>query len=118
VPLLVSHESKYLTLVGNAGFSRPIHAESRDTTATLAVGAGRAFFRKLAVMGELHNSSTMDFKRDRLLMASVGCIYGVRKAIWYGRVGHTVFSDDGRHAYLGFGMKVLIDTGRSSGAQP
>ena len=37
-------------------------------------------------------------------------IYGVRKSIWYARVGHSLFSDDGRHTYLGFGMKVTIDT--------
>ena len=110
LPVLVSHESKHVTLVGNAGVRQAIHDEDRGTTADLGGGIGRAFSRKLAVMADLRTSCRADFRRDRLVSTSLGLIYGVRKSIWYARVGHSLFSDDGGHMYLGFGMKVLVDT--------
>lgn len=110
LPVLVSHESKYVTLVANAGVDKTIHDDERDFTTELGFGVGRAFFRKLAIMGEIHTSSTTNFRHDRLVLADAGFIYGVRKAIWYSRIGHSVFSDDGRHAFVSFGIKVLIDT--------
>jgi hypothetical protein len=110
LPLLVSHESKYITMVANAGLNTTIHDAERDSTAEIGFGIGRAFYRKLAIMGDIRSSSTTNFKSDRLLSAGAGFIYGVRKAIWYGRVGHSLFSDDGRHVFLAFGVKVLIDT--------
>jgi hypothetical protein len=109
-PILVSHESKYVTLVGNVGVDKAMNDPARGTTAELGFGMGRAFFRKLALMGELRTESTTDFKHDRLVSANAGFIYGVRKAIWYARVGHSLFSDDGGHAFVGFGMKVMVDT--------
>jgi hypothetical protein len=113
LPLLVSHESKYVTMVANAGVNKTIHDAGRDSTAELGFGVGRAFFRKLAVMGDLHTSSSTNFKHDRQLAADAGFIYGVRKAIWYSRIGHSLFSDDGRHAFVSFGVKVLIDPAHS-----
>ena len=110
LPVLISHESKYVTLVGNAGLSQAIHDADRGTTADLGAGIGRAFFRKLAVMADLRTSCSADFSRDRLVSTSLGFIYGVRKSIWYARAGHSFFSDDGRHMYVGLGMKLLIDT--------
>jgi hypothetical protein len=109
-PLLVSHESKYVTMVANAGVNKTIHDAGRDSTTELGFGMGRAFFRKLAVMGDIRTSSTTNFKHDRLLSADAGFIYGVRKTIWYSGIGHSLFSDDGRHAFVSFGVKVLIDT--------
>jgi hypothetical protein len=110
VPVLVSHESRYVTFVGNAGVNQPYHDADRHTMVDLGFGVGRAFFRKLAVMGDIRTSTGTNFRSDRLLSVGAGAIYGVRNAIWYGRVGHTVMSDDGGHLFLGFGMKVLIDT--------
>jgi hypothetical protein len=110
LPLLVSHETQHVTLVGNAGFSIAMHDPSRSTTVDVGFGLGRAFLRKLAVMGEVRTSSSMDFRKDRLVSTEVGFIYGVRKSIWYARVGHSLFSDDGPHTYLGFGVKVMLDT--------
>jgi hypothetical protein len=118
LPLLISHESKYLTLVGNAGFSKAIHGAGRDTMAQLSMSMGRAFYPKLAVMGEIYSSSATNFRDDRLVSANAGIIYGVRKSIWYARIGHSLFSDDGPHTFLAFGMKVLFDTEHKSGAQP
>jgi hypothetical protein len=118
LPLLVSHESKYVTMVGNVGFEKPFHTDVGEATTELGFGLGRAFFRKLAIMGEIYTSSTTDFRRDRLIEANAGVIYGVRKAIWYARVGHSILSDDGRHAFVGFGLKVLIDTQHPSPSQP
>jgi hypothetical protein len=113
IPLLVSHESRYLTMVANAAINTTIHDPGRDSTAELGFGAGRAFFRKLAVMGDLRTSSTTNLRRDRLVSADAGFIYGVRKAIWYSRIGHSLLSDDGRHAFISFGVKVLVDTKHS-----
>lgn len=110
LPLLVSHESKYATMVFNAGINKAIDDAGRDSTTQLGFGIGRAFFRKLAVMGEIRTSSTTDFKHDRLLSTNAGIIYGVKNAIWYGRIGHSLFSEDGRHAFVTFGIKFLIDT--------
>jgi hypothetical protein len=111
LPLLVSHESKYLTMVFNADINKVIDDAGRDSTTELGLGIGRAFFRKLAVMGEIRTSSTTDFKHDRLLSTNTGIIYGLRNAIWYGGIGHSFLSDDGRHAFVTFGVKVLIDQG-------
>ena len=88
LPLLVSHEFKYVTMVGNAGVTKALHGDGRESSAEMGIGAGRAFFRKLAVMGEIHTSSTINFSSDRLISANAGFIYGVRKSIWYTRVGH------------------------------
>ena len=110
VPLLLSKESKLMTLVANATIEKPVHNAGREATGELSVGAGRAFFRKLAVMGDLHGESTFDFKRDRQLSINGGVIYGVRKAIWYARLGHTLLSDEGPHTFFAVGMKLLIDT--------
>jgi hypothetical protein len=112
LPLLVSHESKYVTMVGNAGFRKAFHDHGRDNTTELGFGIGRAFYRKLAVMGDVRTSSTTDFSRGRLISTNAGFIYGVRKAIWYARLGHSIFSDDGPHAFLAFGMKVMFDPGK------
>jgi hypothetical protein len=110
LPLLVSHESKYVTIVVNAGINKPIHDAVRDSTTELGFGIGRAFFRKLAVMGEICTSSSTNFRRDRLVSTNAGLIYGVRRAIWYTRIGQSLFSDDGRHVFISFGAKVLIET--------
>ena len=110
LPLLVSHESKYVTMVANAAVNKTIHDPERDSTTELGFGIGRAIYRKFALMGDLRASSATNLKSDRLLSANAGFIYGVRKAIWYGRIGHSLFSDDGHHLFLAFGLKMLIDT--------
>src|SRR4029453_3282740 len=99
-----------VTMVANAAIDKVIHTAERDSTTELGFGIGRPFFRKLAVMADVHTSSTVDFRRDRLISADAGFIYGVRTAIWYGRLGHSLFSDDAPHMFMAFGMKVLIDT--------
>jgi hypothetical protein len=61
-------------------------------------------------MIELREESTLDFARDRLVILNGGLIHGVRNLIVYGNVGRSFFSDDGvRHAYIGAGVKLLID---------
>jgi hypothetical protein len=112
LPLLVAKEFKYVTAIMNAGVEIPVHAPSRVNTTELGLGFGSAFFRKLAVMGDVRSSSTLDLKARWLISADIGAIYGVRKEIWYVRTGHSLFSDDGTHTFFAFGMKVLIDTAR------
>jgi hypothetical protein len=118
LPLLISHEAKYATLVGNAGFSKAIHGAGRDSTVDFSAGMGRAFWPKLAVMGEIYTSSATNLRDDRMVSMNAGVIYGVRKSIWYARIGHSLFSDDGPHTFLAVGIKVLLDTEHKSGAQP
>jgi hypothetical protein len=109
LPFLLSHESKFVTLVGNAGIDKPFHDSERKTTADIGFGAGRAILRKLALMGDIRASWAIDLTGDRNASASVGFIYGVRKAIWYGSIGHSIVSSDGRHLLFGAGMKLIID---------
>jgi len=112
LPLLIAKQSKYLTFVVNAGLEKPIHGAGRDAMNELGFGVGRAMFRKLAVMADLHSESSLDFKNDREVSLNGGVIYGIRKAIYYARLGHTLTSDDGRHTFFSFGIKVLVDTNK------
>lgn len=109
VPLLVSQEFKYLTLVANGAVNTPVHDPERDSTGTFGLGVGRAITRKVAAMIEVRAESAFNLKRDRLVFLNVGLIHGVRNVIVYTQLGHSLFADDGfGHTYLGVGMKVLI----------
>jgi hypothetical protein len=110
LPLLVSREFHEFTFVFNGGLEKPLHDPRRDTGAELGVAFGRAFTRKVAVMIELRTSSSVDFRRDRLVFVNAGLIHGVRNIIVYANLGHSLFSDDGfGHTYAGIGMKLLVD---------
>jgi len=110
VPLLVSKDLKYLTLVVNAAVNTPVHDPSRSTTATLSAGVGLPVTRKLAVMAEVHSDSSVDLAHDRVLMVNVGLMRAVGQAtVLYANVGHTLFSyDTVAHTYAGAGLKLLI----------
>jgi hypothetical protein len=110
LPLLAAREFKYVTAVMNAGIERSFHAPNHGNTTDLGLGLGRGLFRKLAIMGDVRSSSTSDFKERRLVSANIGAMYGVRNAILYIRTGHSLFSDNGAHAFFALGTKVLIDT--------
>jgi hypothetical protein len=114
LPILIAKEFSQLSAVFNAGVEIPFHTSDERNTEELGIGVGRAFFRKTAVMAELRSSSTVDFKEDRTVSTNIGVIYGVRRAIWYARAGHTLISNDGPHAFFAIGMKVLVDTKRKS----
>jgi hypothetical protein len=109
VPLLVSKELKYLTLVANGAVHAPINDPERETTGTFAIGFGRAIRRKYAAMMEVRAESTFDLGRERLVILNGGLIHGVRNVILYARLGRSLFSDDGfAHSYVSVGMKLLI----------
>jgi hypothetical protein len=110
VPLLVSKELKYLTLVVNAAVNAPLHDPSRFTTATLTAGVGLPVTRKVAVMAEVHSDSSVDLAHDRVLTVNVGLMRAVGQAtVLYANLGHTLLSDDGlAHTYAGAGLKLLI----------
>src|SRR4030095_9690077 len=63
LPILVSHESKFVTMVANAAIDKVIHTAERDSTTELGFGIGRPFFRKLAVMADVHTSLAGEFTR-------------------------------------------------------
>jgi hypothetical protein len=113
LPLLVSREFSFGTIVLNAGLEQPINDPDRTTAAELGVGIGRAFFRKLGVMASLRSESSVTFRHDRLCTANAGVIYGVRNIVWYAGGGAALFAGDGRHAYLVAGIKILADTRKS-----
>jgi hypothetical protein len=109
LPLLVSKELTYFTLVANGAVNAPIHDPDRETTGTFGVGFGRAIRRKYAAMVEVRAESTFDLKRDRLVILNGGLIHGVGNVVLYAKFGRSLFSDDGfAHTYVGVGMKVLI----------
>jgi hypothetical protein len=108
VPLLVSKELRYMTLVANAGIEKSFHDHNRDLTGTFGLGFGRAIWRKVAVMGEVRGESTFDFVRDRMLSASAGIMYGQQTTVWYARLGHSLFADDGSHVFFAAGVKLII----------
>jgi hypothetical protein len=111
LPLLVSREFHYFTFVANAAIDTPVHDPDRESTGTWGVGVGRAFTRKMATMVELRDETSLDLRDNHLSLINVGVIYGVRRAIVYGRFGHSVFTDDGfGHTYAGVGMKFMIHT--------
>jgi len=114
VPLLVSKELKYLTLVANGLVATPMHDPEREVTSEFGLGFGRAFTRKDAVMTEIRYESTLDFKHDRLVFLNVGLIHGVRNVPVYARLGHSLFSDDGMaHSYIAVGIKAMIQPGKT-----
>jgi hypothetical protein len=109
LPLLVSKELRYFSLVVNGAVNAPLHDPERTTTGTFGVGVGRAFRRRFAAMMEVRSESTFDFKRDRLVVMNGGVIYGVNNKVVYAKLGSSLFSDDGlTHVYVGVGLKVLI----------
>src|SRR5258706_8502382 len=98
-----------MTLVANGGVEKPIYDSEREVTGEFGLGVGRAFTPKDAVMAEIREESTFDFKRDRLVFVNVGVIHRVRNMPAYVRIGRSLFSDDGfAHSYIAIGIKAVI----------
>ncbi len=113
LPLLVAKEFHYFTFVANGTVSKPVHDPERESTTRISAGFGRAFTRKVAMMIDLHNESSADFKNNHLLLLNVGMIHGVRGIILYAKAGHSLFSDDGvGHTQLGVGLKFMLNRSR------
>jgi hypothetical protein len=108
LPILVSKETKYLTLVANSGVNMPIHDPHRETTGTFAVGFGRAIRRTYAAMVDIRTESTFDLRRDRLVTLNGGVMHSMKNVIVYAQLGRSLFSDNGAHSYVGLGVKLLI----------
>jgi hypothetical protein len=116
LPLLVSREFHEFSFVFNSGVEVPFHGEDRHARSTVGAGLGRALTRKVAGMFELRTDSTLAFKEDRLVYVNGGVIYGVRNAVVYASVGHSLFADDGPHRYAGIGLKLLVDPPKKNSA--
>jgi hypothetical protein len=110
LPLLVQKEFKYLTVVANGTLEQPIHDPARDTTGALAVGLGRAVTRRIAAMGEVRFNSSLNLRRERLVVVNFGLMCRLRdNVILYTNVGRGIFSDHAfAHTYVGLGVKFLI----------
>lgn len=108
LPILVARETKYFTLVANSGVNIPIHDPDRETTGTFGVGFGRALRRTYAAMVEIRTESTFDLNRDRLVTLNGGVMHSIKNVIVSAQLGHSLFSDNGAHSYVGLGVKLLI----------
>ncbi len=110
LPLLFRQEFRYFTLVASAGLNQPLYDPTRSTTGTLGFGVGRAFTRYTALMGEIRYESTLDFKRDRLLVVNIAVMRRIRDDLYlYANLGRSDYSDEGfSHLYAGIGVKFLI----------
>jgi hypothetical protein len=110
LPLIVSKELKYVTVVVNGTVNKPVHDSERHLTGVFGGGVGLAVTRTLALMAELHSETRFDLAHDRLLLTNVGLMRAVGHSfVLYGNVGRSLFSDDGlAHTYAGVGVKVLI----------
>jgi hypothetical protein len=109
VPVLISKESKYVTMVFNAAVSKPLNDPDRRVTGALAIGGGLPITRKFAVMASLRGEGPLNLADDRLLGVTVGVTRALgHDVVVYAHLGRTLFAGDvTRHTSLGVGVKVL-----------
>jgi hypothetical protein len=112
VPVLVSKEFKYMTMVFNAAIDAPIHDPDRRTSGMLAIGGGVPITRRFAVMGGLRGEAPFDLSDDRALGLTVGLTRALgENVVLYMHVGRTLVGDEStRHTSVGFGVKLLSGT--------
>jgi len=106
VPLLFAKYLHNATLVINGSLAKPLHSEEGATT-TLAIGLGRAFLRKVALMGEVHAESSVRFSELREVEVTMGAMYDLLHIPVYASVGRTLHAPEGgpRTSVL-FGVKL------------
>ena len=109
LPVLMSKQFKYATLVINAGLHVPVHDPTRDVMTRFSFGWGLPVRRKLAVMAEVSLESAVGFRHDRLVVINAGVMRGFgRNVILYGNVGRSVVADASpAHTYAGVGLKIV-----------
>ncbi len=111
LPLLVTKEFHYFTFVANGAAEKSVHDPARDIAGIFSVAFARAITRTFAAMVEVRGESAFASGGDRLMFLNVGLIRGLRNAVVYAKVGHSLASsDDVSHTYLGVGMKLLIQS--------
>jgi len=122
LPILVEKEFHALIIVANAGIEKPVNvpagSDAANASGTYSLAIGRALTRRLAAMVEWRGESVFTEGGEHLSAINFGFIRGVRNIILYGNAGRSVFTGGGpAHAYLGFGIKLLVEPKHHDAAQ-
>ena len=112
LPVLVSKQFHFVTLVFNGGIEHPLNDSERSTMGTAGAAVGFAVRRHLAVMGEFHYESPFrgDGDEDGTAIVNGGVMRSLgHYAVLYGNVGRSVWTADGEaHWFVGTGLKIVI----------
>jgi hypothetical protein len=110
LPVLVSKQFHFLTLVFNGGIEHPINDPERSTMGTAGAAVGFAVRRHLALMGEFHYESPFSGDEERIAILNGGVMRSLgHYAVLYGNVGRSVWTADGEaHWFVGTGLKIVI----------
>jgi hypothetical protein len=110
LPVLVSKQFHFVTLVFNGGIEHPINDTERSTMGTAGAAFGFAVRRHFAVMGEFRYESPFTGDDDRIAIVNGGVMQSLgHYAVLYGNVGRSVWTADGEaHWFVGTGLKIVI----------
>lgn len=110
LPLLVSKQFHYMTLVFNGGVEVPFNDPDRTTIGTGSAAVGFVVRRHLALMGEIGFESPFNGQETVTTLINGGVMRSLgHYAVLYGNVGTTLTSpDDERHVFVGIGVKFMI----------
>jgi len=109
LPLLVSKDFRYGTIVANGGIETPLHDPEGDFSVPVSLAFGRAVTRKLAAMVEIRGESALTPGSHRLMFVNAGATRSVGHVVVYGNWGESLASnDDIAHSYFGAGVKMMV----------
>jgi hypothetical protein len=110
LPLLVSKQFHYVTLVFNGGVEVPFNDPDRTTVGTGSAALGFVVRRHLALMGEVRFESPFNGQEKATTLINGGVMQSLgHYAVLYGNIGTTLSSpDDERHVFVGIGVKFMI----------
>lgn len=110
LPLLVSKQFHYVTLVFNAGIETPFNDPDRTTLGTGSASVGFVVRRHLALMGEIGFESPFNGQEKTRTVVNAGVMQALgHYAVLYGNLGRTIASPDGEtHVFVGIGVKFMI----------
>jgi hypothetical protein len=110
LPVLVSKQFHFATLVFNAGIEKPFNDPDRATVGTGSAAIGFVVRRHLALMGEIGFEAPFDGDEKSTTLINAGVMQALgHYAVLYGNIGRTLSSGDGEtHTFVGVGVKFNI----------
>jgi hypothetical protein len=110
LPLLISKQFHFVTLIFNTGIETPINDPERTTEGTAGAAIGFVVRRHLALMGEVRFESPFNGQEKATTILNAGVMTSLgHYAVLYGNVGRTLSSpDDETHVFVGIGVKIMI----------
>ena len=110
IPLLISKQFHFVTLIVNTGIEAPIHDAERATVGTAGAALGFVVRRHLALMGEFRFESPFNGQEKATTIVNGGVMTSLgHYAVLYGNVGRTLSSpDEQTHVFVGVGVKIMI----------